>query len=275
MAKTSVNKKKGTSTKPKEPAAYASTQETVKPSKTNPSKFKPTNEAKMDTRSLGATDGVLKLFTESIKDIYWAENQLVKALPKMARSASSAELSGAILDHLGQTKMHVTRIEQVFDLLNRKPQARKCDAMEGLTKEGESVIEDTDQGTPSRDLGIIMASQKVEHYEIAAYSGLIKLAGKLGLPEIADILSGRHFPKNRNLMKSWLVSPTILQLTRKKHSRNETYFLNHVNQLKCQTTIKFLQTTKRQKAFSQIKKIQPGSFLRPTRELELAMTRTA
>jgi ferritin-like metal-binding protein YciE len=188
MAK-SVPKNKSAKAPAKTPAAFASTKESSKPSRENASRFSPTNEAKMDVQSLGDSDGLLKLFTDSVKDIYWAEKQLVKALPKMAKSASSAVLSKAILNHLEQTKVQVERIEQVFALLEQKPQARKCDAMEGLTKEGEAVIEDTDKGTPARDTGIIMASQKVEHYEIAAYTGLIKLAGKLGLQEAAGVLS--------------------------------------------------------------------------------------
>ncbi len=143
----------------------------------------------MDVQSLDDSDGLLKLFHDSVKDIYWAENHLVKALPKMAKSAASEKLSDAILNHLEQTKKQVERLEQVFELLDKKPKARKCDAMEGLTKEGEAVVEDTDHDTPARDMGIIMASQKVEHYEIAAYTGLIKLAGKLGLTEITELLS--------------------------------------------------------------------------------------
>ncbi|MEO5984345.1 MAG: ferritin-like domain-containing protein [Ferruginibacter sp.] len=159
------------------------------PSKDNSSKYQPSKDAVMDIQSLGATDGLTKLFEDSIKDIYWAENHLVKALPKMISAASSAALQGAISNHLDQTKTHVERLQQVFELLGKKPQAKKCDAMEGLSREGEGVIEDTDSGTPARDLGIIMASQKVEHYEISAYTGLGKLASKLGLSEVAGILS--------------------------------------------------------------------------------------
>lgn len=159
------------------------------PSKDNPSKYQPTKEADMDIQLLGATDGLNKLFEDSIKDIYWAENHLVKALPKMISAASSPALRKAISNHLEQTRTHVTRLEQVFELLGKKPQAKKCDATEGLTKEGEGVIEDTDSGSPARDLGIIMASQKVEHYEISAYTGLSKLATKLGLKKAAAILS--------------------------------------------------------------------------------------
>jgi len=140
-------------------------------------------------QSPDSADGLLKLFTDTVKDLYWAENHLVKALPKLARSVSSKSLTQAIVNHLEQTKKQVQRLEQVFQSLGKKPLAKKCDAMEGLVMEGEGVIEDTDAGTPARDLGIIMASQKVEHYEIAAYTGLIKLAGKLGLTVIAETLA--------------------------------------------------------------------------------------
>jgi len=155
----------------------------------NPSKYQPTKDADMNLQMFDAEDGLMKLFTDSVKDLYWAENHLVKALPKMVKSASLKTLAEAIVTHLEQTKTHIERLEQVFELLGKKPQAKKCDAMEGLTKEGEGVIEDTDTGTPARNLGIIMASQKVEHYEISAYTGLIKLAGKLGLNDVAGILS--------------------------------------------------------------------------------------
>src|SRR6478609_6344874 len=163
--------------------------DSLKPSEDNESKYQPTKDADMNAQALDAEDGLLKLFEDSIKDLYWAEKHLVKALPKMIKAASSSSLQDAISNHLEQTKTQVQRLEQVFELLGKKPQAKKCDAMEGLTKEGEGVIEDTDTGTPARNLGIIMASQKVEHYEISAYTGLIKLAGKLGLNDVAGILS--------------------------------------------------------------------------------------
>ena len=159
-----------------------------KPAKDNPSKLKPTKDADMEVMELDPSDGLIKLFTDCLKDIYWAENHLIKALPKMAKATSLKKLEQAILDHLYQTKDHAKRLEQVFELLGKEPQARKCDAMEGLTKEGEAVIENTDTATPARNLGIIMASQKVEHYEIASYKGLIKLADNLGYTEISGIL---------------------------------------------------------------------------------------
>ena len=131
---------------------------------------------------------LLEFFNDEIKDIYWAEKHLVKTLPKMRKAASSEELANAFADHLEVTKNHVTRLEQVFEILGKKPVGKKCDAMEGITKEGESIIEDTEEGTSTRDVGLIMAAQKVEHYEIATYGGLAQLAGTLGLDEISDIL---------------------------------------------------------------------------------------
>ena len=189
MAKTATSKK--TSKDEMETTASYSKKNpaTADVAEDNSSKYQPTEDADMNVQSLDPEDGLLKLFTDSFKDLYWAENHLVKALPKMAKAASTKSLSTAILNHLEETKTHVQRLEQVFEMLGKKPQAKKCDAMEGLTKEGEGVIEDTDAGTPARDLGIIMGSQKVEHYEISAYTGLAKLAGKLGLNDVASLLS--------------------------------------------------------------------------------------
>jgi len=129
------------------------------------------------------------LFKDAIADLYWAENHLVKALPKMISAATAPELKNAIESHLEETKVHVTRLEQVFELLGEKAIAKKCDAMEGLTKEAEGIVEETEPGTATRDVGIILASQKVEHYEIASYGGLYQLATTLGLTDIADILA--------------------------------------------------------------------------------------
>ena len=174
----------------KTPSAYSTTDaDSTIPATDNSSKYQPTKDAELNLKTLDPEDGLRKLFEDSVKDLYWAENHLVKALPKMIKAASTQTLKDAITNHLEETKTHVERLEQVFDLLGKKPQAKKCDAMEGLTKEGEGVIESTDSGTPARDLGIIMASQKVEHYEISAYTGLSKLAEKLSLSDIAGLLS--------------------------------------------------------------------------------------
>lgn len=135
-----------------------------------------------------AEPALQELFLDCVRDIFWAENHLVKTLPKMAQSATSSELTEAIDSHLKQTKVHVERLEKIFSLLGKDPLAKKCDAIEGITKEGEGVIESTDKGTATRDIGIILSSQKVEHYEIASYTGLITLANTLGHKEVAEIL---------------------------------------------------------------------------------------
>lgn len=131
---------------------------------------------------------LLDFFKDELKDIYWAEKHLVKTLPKMAKATTSAALKGAFTDHLEVTKTHVTRLEQVFEMLGEKARAKKCEAMEGITKEGESIIEDTEAGTSTRDVGLILAAQKVEHYEISTYGGLTQLATTLGLADVASVL---------------------------------------------------------------------------------------
>jgi ferritin-like metal-binding protein YciE len=134
------------------------------------------------------TSKLQELLLEELKDIYWAEKHLVKTLPNFQKAAHSQALQENIAEHLEQTKEHVTRLENVFELLGHKPEAKKCDGMEGLTKEGESIIEETEEGTATRDVGLILAAQKVEHYEIATYGTLSRLARVLHLDEIAEIL---------------------------------------------------------------------------------------
>ena len=129
-----------------------------------------------------------KLFTDSLKDIYWAEKHLTKTLPKMKKKATTDQLKSAIEEHLTQTEEHVRRLEQVFEICGKKAQAKKCDAMEGLSKEGDSVVEETEDGSMTRDAGIIMAAQKVEHYEIATYGSLVQFAKTLGMDKAAEIL---------------------------------------------------------------------------------------
>ena len=129
-----------------------------------------------------------EFFVEELRDIYWAEKHLVKALPKLEKAANSEELATAFSDHLAVTQEQVSRLEQIFEMLGEKPRGKKCEAMEGLVKEGESVIEDTVDGSATRDVALIMAGQKVEHYEIATYGGLAQLAKTLGKEDIANIL---------------------------------------------------------------------------------------
>lgn len=145
--------------------------------------------SKTTEKSKGNTEPALReLFLDELKDIYWAEKHLIKVLPKMKDSASSEGLKTAIGVHLEVTQKHVERLEKVFDILGEKAVAVKCDGMEGLTKEGEHVIEETEKGSATRDAGIIISAQKVEHYEIAAYGSLKQLAITLGEDKVAGIL---------------------------------------------------------------------------------------
>jgi ferritin-like metal-binding protein YciE len=131
---------------------------------------------------------LLDFFHGEIKDIYWAEKHLLKAIPKMSKAAHAPELKEAFNNHLDETKGHVERLEQVFEILGFKPEAKKCEAMDGITKEGDSIVEETKAGTSTRDVGLILAGQKVEHYEISTYGGLTQLARNLGHDDIAEIL---------------------------------------------------------------------------------------
>ena len=145
--------------------------------------------AKASNREAAQNDSRLKeFFVEELKDIYWAEKHLVKTLPKMQKAATADELRNAFEEHLEVTKKHVERLEEAFKQLGEKAVAQKCDAMEGITKEGESIIEDTEEGTATRDVGLILAAQKAEHYEISTYGGLAQLATTLGLDEVASLL---------------------------------------------------------------------------------------
>jgi len=156
----------------------------------NGSTAKPSNveTSKSENGSEQENSQLEKLFIDSLKDIYWAEKQLTKTLPKMKKAATTDELKSAIEEHLTQTEGHVKRLEQVFDMCGKKVQAKKCDAMEGLIKEGDSIVEETQEGSMTRDAGIIMAAQKVEHYEIATYGSLVQIAKTLGMNDAADVL---------------------------------------------------------------------------------------
>jgi ferritin-like metal-binding protein YciE len=128
-----------------------------------------------------------EFFHGELKDIYWAEKQLVKTLPKLAKSATSEKLKAAFREHLDVTKEHVDRLEQAFKTLGYSVQARKCEAMAGITKEGGEIIEDTENDTSTRDVALILAGQKAEHYEIATYGGLIQIARNLGHSNVAKL----------------------------------------------------------------------------------------
>jgi ferritin-like metal-binding protein YciE len=138
-----------------------------------------------------ASDAATELrdfFVDSLKDIYWAENALLSALPKMVANTTSPNLASAIKEHIQVTKVQVKRLETIFDLLGEKAEGKKCEAMAGLIKEGDSILEETTPG-PVRDAGIIAASQKIEHYEIATYGTLCAFAKTLGENDAAKLLT--------------------------------------------------------------------------------------
>ena len=132
-------------------------------------------------------EGLKELYVEELKDIYNAENQLVKALPKLAKAAASDELRQGFEEHLEQTKEHVARLEQIFETLEESPKGKKCAGMEGLVEEGSEVLKEGLEGAVL-DAALIGAAQRVEHYEIAAYGTVIAFAQTLGESDQAALL---------------------------------------------------------------------------------------
>lgn len=151
------------------------------------SKKTSSNGSSSGSQQSSGNEGLMKLFEDELKDIYWAEKALTKALPKMMSKSTSEELVQAIEEHLEITEEHVSRAEQIFEIIGKTPKAKKCEAMSGLIKEGEEIMEEN-EGGPIRDAGIISAAQKVEHYEIASYGTLKTFASLLGLQEVVGIL---------------------------------------------------------------------------------------
>jgi len=133
------------------------------------------------------TSKLERLFEDELKDIYWAEKALVRALPKLLRNVTSEELYKVLEDHLTETEDQVVRIEGVFRTLGKEPKAKKCEAMAGLIREAEEIMSHTETG-PMRDAGIISAVQKVEHYEMASYGTLRTFASTLGLDRAVTLL---------------------------------------------------------------------------------------
>lgn len=148
---------------------------------------KPSISAKSKAKS-DATAGLRTLFVNELKDIYWAEKALTKAIPKMIKTATSEELAAALTEHLATTKLQIVRLEDVFQSIGEKATAIKCEAMAGLTKEAEEIMESTGKGRVC-DAGIISAAQKVEHYEIATYGTLCAFADILGETKAASLLN--------------------------------------------------------------------------------------
>jgi ferritin-like metal-binding protein YciE len=127
------------------------------------------------------------LFEDTLKDIYYAENKILKALPKMAKAARSEELKEAFEKHLKQTEGQVTRLEKVFRLIDAAPKGKKCEAIEGIIEEGSEIIKEF-KGAPALDAGLVSAAQAVEHYEIARYGTLKRWAEMMGLDDAVALL---------------------------------------------------------------------------------------
>ena len=150
-------------------------------------------------------EGLKELYVEELKDIYNAENQLVKALPKLVKAAASDELRQGLEEHLEQTKGHVARLEQIFEMLDESPKGKKCAGMAGLVEEGSEVMKEGLEGAVL-DAALIGAAQRVEHYEIAAYGTVIAFAQTLGESDHAALLE-ETLSKKRKRTKNSLNSP--------------------------------------------------------------------
>jgi ferritin-like metal-binding protein YciE len=138
-----------------------------------------------------AADSKLRsFFKDQLQDIYWAEHKMARTLPRFAAAATSQKLRNVLQSHLHQTRTHVSRLENVFELIGEIPQSKKCLAMSGIADEGQDMIDETEAGSAQRDVALIFAAQKAEHYEIATYGGLVSLAHTLGYSEAAAILAG-------------------------------------------------------------------------------------
>jgi ferritin-like metal-binding protein YciE len=134
-------------------------------------------------------DSLLKeLFVEELKDVYGAEKQIMKNLPKMQKAAGSDDLKKALDNHLKVTGNQISRLEEIFQTIGQRPKANKCFGIDGLTEEFQVMMKETKEGTSTRDAAIIISAQKVEHYEIAAYGSLETLARRLGEVKAADLL---------------------------------------------------------------------------------------
>ena len=129
-----------------------------------------------------------EFFTDQLKDIYWAEKKLVKKLYKLSEATTAPQLKEALVGHVAQSRIHVNRLERIFAMIGQESDAKKCLAMSGIIEEGEEIVDETDEGSAQRDVGIIFAAQKAQHYEIATYGGLAQLAKTLGYAEAKELL---------------------------------------------------------------------------------------
>jgi ferritin-like metal-binding protein YciE len=145
-------------------------------------------QSKKIQKSSMQSSQLMKLFVDELKDIYWAEKALTKAIPRMVKQATSPELNEALSAHLEETRKHVIRLENVFEMIEVKAVAKKCEAMDGLIREASEIMESCEKGS-MRDAGIISAAQKMEHYEIATYGTLRQFAETLDMTDVEELLA--------------------------------------------------------------------------------------
>lgn len=156
-------------------------------SKKTAAKKKTTSRTTAKTTPSKQQNPLFELFIAELKDIYWAEKAIIKALPKMVKVADSEELKAAFEEHLEVTEGQVERLEEVFEIIDMKPQGKKCEAMDGIIREGEQLMKEF-RGSPALDAALIAAAQKIEHYEIASYGCLKTYARLLGHDDAVDLL---------------------------------------------------------------------------------------
>ncbi len=165
-----------------------------------------------------------QLFLNLLQDIYWAEEHLEKMLQSMKEAATTEELEEAFEDHLLATQKHKSRLQKVFQLIGKEAKAKKCDAMEGLTKEAQQIINETKENTMTRDAALIIAAQKIEHYEIAAYGSLVQLALTLGYGKAADLLERTLWEEeDTDQLLTSIAEEYINPMADREGEDNETY----------------------------------------------------
>jgi len=161
---------------------------------------------------MATVDSFKTLFVEQIKDLYDAEKRLTKAIPKLAKASANEELITALKDHLGETQNHVSRLEQVFELLEEKAKGKPCKAMQGLIEEGDEHAKEDYDDDDLRDAMIIGSAQRVEHYEIAGYGTAIAHARLLGLDEVVELLEATLTEEKAADEKLTEIAETVVNL---------------------------------------------------------------
>ena len=158
-------------------------------------------------------------FVDTLKDIYYAEKQIYKSLPKMAKAANSDQLRAAFEKHHDETEGQIERLEKIFELIGKPARGKKCDAIEGILDEGKEIMEEY-EGTPALDAGLLAAAQAVEHYEISRYGTLKAWAGKLGLKDAVKLLDETlaEEKKTDDALTSWRLSPVNAEAALRRHA---------------------------------------------------------